>query len=125
MSKLTLGSLRLVINVAFLSVSSYLYWKCIQTLRTSPTITRKKLLTNAFAANLAFWALTVVPHVAFEDFVMRGDTPNFALFLEEFYEHNDLYIDRSHLYLSMFYDNEEDIPDCAHFHSEKLIRTVH
>ena len=56
---------------------------------------------------------------------MRGDTPNFALFLEEFYEHNDLYIDRSHLYLSMFYENEEDIPDCAHFHLEQLIRTVH
>ena len=85
---MSLGGVRLVINAVLLTVCSYLYWKCIQTLKTSSHITRKKLLTIAFATNLACWAFTVVPHVTFEDFVMRERSPNFA---ESFVALYDLY----------------------------------
>ena len=86
--KMSLGGVRLVINVVLLTVCSYLYWKCIQTLKTSSHITRKKLLTIAFATNLACWAFTVVPHVIFEDFVTRERSPNFAEFFITVYDRN-------------------------------------
>ena len=59
-------------TISAVFISSLLYWRCIITLRQSLANKRRKLLTFAFAMNLFSWVLTVVPHLLFIDFVMRG-----------------------------------------------------
>ncbi|XP_075247509.1 uncharacterized protein LOC142340698 [Convolutriloba macropyga] len=64
--------LRLILNIYTVSVSGILYYECGKVLLVSKTITRKGLLTKAFAAILVLWVLLVLPHVCFMDFKRKG-----------------------------------------------------
>ena len=61
----------LPISLVVIVLCAYLYIRCAITLKKS-TITRKGLLTKAFAAILFFWIVMVLPHVIFIDFWMKG-----------------------------------------------------
>ena len=66
---------------------SVLYWRCILTLQNSRTNRRTKLLTLVFTVNMISWVVTVVPHLIYMDFFLKGEqTPLVFYFLRKMVE---------------------------------------
>ncbi|XP_075256356.1 uncharacterized protein LOC142348752 [Convolutriloba macropyga] len=69
------------VHIPTIIACSFLYYKCIQQLRSSKQIARKDLLITAFIALLVAWVVMVTPHTAFVDYVNKGQTFGFSIVL--------------------------------------------
>ena len=81
------GYLRITYNLIVVSLCSFIYWRCIVTIRGSRFNKRVKLLTFAFAGNLISWFTTVLPHLLFFDFILKGEQITLPhLFLVKYFQ---------------------------------------